>query len=56
MKQARCNTRREGLARAGDDGQPCPQRIACGGVGIIGDGIQENVGEAVAGEVILVPR
>ena len=47
MQQARGHATGKGLALAGDQRQPCPQRIAGGGVGVTGHSIQEQVGEAV---------
>ena len=52
LEQAGRDARCEGLADASQYGKPCPQRIAGGGVRVVGSCIEEQVGTAMTREML----
>ena len=50
-EQARRHARHEGLARQRDQRQAGPQRVACRGVGVDREGVEKQIGQAMAGKM-----
>src|SRR5438477_10177171 len=53
MQQARADAPGKGVAHAGQQRQPGPKRIAGGGVGVNGKGVQEQIGQTMPGKVVV---
>ena len=45
VQQARPHPSRERSTAAGEDGKPGPERIACRGMGVVGNRVEEKIGE-----------
>ena len=51
-QQAPSHPAGERIAGAGQNRQPRPQRVACGRMGVAGEGVQEKISETIPGEML----